>query len=310
MDFSQQPASKHWAAMTFSGKSFAGVWFKPDEEPCGLAFRIPQESFQIPGMRERLTVENLLLAVGLAPEQVESWRHGGASHAGMDGSNPEFTNLLAPPPPDVPQLDIFVRLKPPPAAVAPINTSENEVPAATWQDLEARWKFILGLEASIDGLRMSMETLLAEMEASLSKSLSIEEKLHASRADVAQWTKAKNRVHQAVPKVKDIIHRSVWAVGAPERKRLEALYKDHIQPRVPFPHMAAVLEELEALQKARQVLSTLGKTVYQESKNISTDVKNALRTLQSNAAVNGQKKKGAGSGGGKFFKNVRKMTGP
>src|SRR5207244_13202942 len=92
--------------------------------------------------------------------------------------------------------------------------SDLETPAAQWQDLGARWKTILGLEAAMDTMRINMETLLAEMEASLKKTLSIEEKLHALRADVALWNKTKNRVHHALPKLREVIHRFIWAVGA------------------------------------------------------------------------------------------------
>ncbi len=305
MTFSEQPPSKQWAALNYRGQKFADVWFKPEGAPFGLTFRIPQQSFQIPGMNQQLTIANLLLAVGIQPEDVESWRSGNVSQPGMNCANPELQSPLAPP--HVALLEIHVRLNPPPKAVAADESITPEISPAAFQDLEARWKFILGLEATVDTTRMSMESLLSEMEASLAKTLSIEEKLNASRADVAAWTKAKNRVHTSVPKVKDVIHRSVWATGAPERKRLDALYKDHIQPRVPFPDMEKVLEEMEALQKARQVLATLGKTVYQEARTIANDVKNALRTLQSNAAANVQRKK-SGSGG-KFMKDVRKMTG-
>src|SRR5688572_26212891 len=81
VSFAELPASKQWAALSYSGKSFAGVWFKPEGEPFGLSFRLPLESFQIPAIRERLTIENLLKAVGLEPAGVESWTQGEASHA-------------------------------------------------------------------------------------------------------------------------------------------------------------------------------------------------------------------------------------
>src|SRR5262249_18249845 len=153
---------------------------------------------------------------------------------------------------------------------------------------------ILGLEAGIDTLRINMETLQAELEASLKKTLTVEEKLHALRADVAQWNKAKNRVHHVLPKLRRCIHRATWLVGAPERKQLEELYKNHIEPQIPFPQMEKVLEQLEHLQKDRQVFSAHGVTVCHESKSVSANVQGALRILQSNAAAaKALKKKGA-----------------
>jgi hypothetical protein len=128
-----------------------------------------------------------------------------------------------------------------------------------------------------------------------------DEKVHALNADVHQWNKAKSRVLYALPKVREFIHRSTWATGTPERKKLEELFKNHIRPRIPFPQMDKVAEQLENLLKDWQVLSAHGASVYQECKSISLDVQGALRTLQSNAAANATKKRGAARAKGKHF---------
>ena len=292
MNFSEKPPSKQWAVLKYRGEKFAEVWFKPESEPFGLAFRIPKESFQIPGMGEQLTLGNLLTAVGIVPQEVESWRHGDVSHSGMHESNPHLGHPLPPPPQHLTHLDICVRLTPTPEAVARNDSTEPEISSPKWQDIETRWKDILGLEAAMETLRISMEGLLAEMENLAKKPLTIEEKTYAPRADVAQWNKSKNRVHNAVPKMKDFIHRSVWAMGSPERKRLEELNKDYIQPHVPFPQFEEVMTQLEQLRKDRQVLSAHGKTVYQECRGISAELQGALRSLQNNTA-NAKRKKGA-----------------
>jgi hypothetical protein len=306
VSFSERPPSKQWAVLKYRGEKFAEVWFKPEGDPFVVTFRIRQENFQIPGMDIQLTLENLLKAVAILPEEVDSWRQGDVSHSGMKGSNPELRNAVAPPPQNVTHLDIYVRLNPPPEAVAPLTPSgreedegesrEPEISSTQWQDLETRWKVILGLEAAMDTLRLSMEGLLAEMEGSLTKTMTIEEKTYALRADVAVWDQAKKRVHFAVPKMKDFIHRSIWAMGSPERKRLGELYKDHIQLHIPFPQMDAVLKQLEELQKDRLVLSAVGKTVYQDCRRISAEVQSALRTLKTNA-VTQRKKSEAGPRG-------------
>src|SRR5947209_9725521 len=119
MNFSERPPSKQWAILKYRGEKFAEVWFKPEGEPCALIFRILQKSFQNPNISQQLTAENLLKAVALPPEEVESWHHGDVAHAGMNGSNPELKSPLPPPPQDVDDMAILVRLKPPPQAVAP-----------------------------------------------------------------------------------------------------------------------------------------------------------------------------------------------
>ncbi len=301
MNFSEQPPSKQWAALKYRGEKFAEVWFKPEGEPFALTFRIPQKSFQIPGMDQLLTTENLLKAVAVATDEVESWHHEGVSDSGPNESNAELSHLLSPPPPDVPYLTIYVSLKPPSQAVAPKESGEPEIPLEMWQDLEARWNAILGLEATIDGLRQRMESLRTEMEASSRKMLTADEKLHALNADVAQWSKAKSRVHFALPKVREFIHRATWAMGTPERKQLEELFKNPIQSPNPFPEMDKVRTQLENLLKDRQILSAQGVTVCQECQGISADIQGALRTLQSNAAANANKKRGATQAKGKLF---------
>jgi hypothetical protein len=300
VNFSERPPSKQWAALKYRGETIAEVWFKPEGEPFALAFRIPAESFQIPGMSQQLTMGNLLGAVGLATEEVESWSHEGASQPATGGRDSEFQHPLAPPAPDVAHLNLSVSLKPPPAA-APGEDSGPEIPEAKWQHLEARWNAILVLEASIDSLRMSMDALRGEMESSTRQSLTADEKVHALNADVAQWNKAKSRVHYTLPKAREFIHRSIWAAGTPERKKLGEIYKNHIGPRVPFPEMDKVAEQLEYLLKDRQVLSAQGVSVYQECKSVSAAVQGALRTVKSNAAANATKKRGETRARGKIL---------
>jgi hypothetical protein len=293
VNFSEQPPSAQWAALKYRGEPLAEVWFKPEGEPFALMFRIPQTSFQLPGVAQRLTAEQLLKAVGIATEEVESCRPEGASLTGMNGLSSEPGHPLVPPPPDVPHLILHVRLKPPPQAVAPRESGQPEMPESKWQDLEARWNAILGLEASVDTLRISMETLRSEMEGSTRQTLTADEKVHALNADVAQWNKAKNRIVYVLPKVREFIHRATWMTGAPERKQVEELVKNHIRPRIPFAQMDQLVDQLESLLKDRQVLSAHGVSVYQECKSISADVQGALRTLKSNAVANAARKRGA-----------------
>jgi hypothetical protein len=303
VNFAERPPSKQWAALKFRGVEFAGVWFKPEGEPLALAFRIPQKSFLLPGMAQQLTVENLLKAVAVTTGAVDSWAYGEVAYSVGDGAASELGNHLPPPPPDVPHLDVYVCLRPTPTAAGE-ESGAPEIPLAKWQDLEARWKAILGLEATVDFLRVNMEGLRTEMEGATRKALTTEEKLHALRSDIAQWNKAKSRVHHALPKVREFIHRSTWAMGAPERKKLEELHKNNIRLQIPFPQIEKVLEQLEHLQKDRQVLSAFGTTVLQDCKAITADIQGALRTLQSNAATRANRKRGATGPRGKMFKST------
>ncbi len=213
MSFAEQPPSKQWAALKFRGEILAEVWFKPEGEPCALMFRVPEKSFRIPGVGERLTPENLLKAVGIATEEVESWRHNDITHRASDGAERELSLPLPPPAQDDAHTSICVWLKPTPQAVAQTESGQHEISQAKWQDLEARWKAILGLEATIESWRQRMDGLRAELEAASNKSLTTEQKASALNADVAQWNKAKSRVHHCLPKAREYIHRADFGPG-------------------------------------------------------------------------------------------------
>jgi hypothetical protein len=180
-------------------------------------------------------------------------------------------------------------------------SGDQDVPPEQWQALEACWKTILGLEANIDTSRVSMEGLRSEMETAFRRTLSVEEKLHALQADVAQWNRAKSRVHYALPKTREFIHRATWALAVPERKRLEELFRNHTKPQISHAQVDEVRKQLEHLQKDRQVLFAQGNTVYQECRGIASEIQRVLSTLQRNAADNARRKRDSKRTKGKFF---------
>ena len=173
-----------------------------------------------------------------------------------------------------------------------------DVPPEQWQALDALWKAVLGLEAAIDALRLGMDGLRIEMEAAFKKSLTVDEKVHCLQADVSQWTKAKNRVHYALPKAREFVHRATWATAVPERKSLGEVVQAHIEPRIPHPEMDRVRERMEHLQKDRQVLFAQGNAVSQECRTILGEIQRAASTLQRNAADRARQKRSARAGKG------------
>ena len=300
MDFTEQVPNER-ATLKHMGEEIAEAWFEAEVESPTLVFRVSRDRFQIADMSRRLTIENLLKAASISSNEVESWRLGGVSHSDTGGDKPELTHPMPPPPLGATHLTVYVHLKPPAQEAAQNENCEQGIPLEKWQALEACWKAILGLEASIDTSRLSMDGLRAEMEAAFKKTLTVEEKLHALQADVAQWNKAKSRIHYALPKVREYIHRAIWALPVPERKRLEEVFKNHIEPRNPLPHVDRVREQLEHLQKDRQVLYAQGNAVYQECRGILAEIQRALSSLQRNAADNARRKRDAKNQKGKHF---------
>lgn len=181
-----------------------------------------------------------------------------------------------------------------------MDSPEQTVSPEFWQTLEARWRAILGVEASIETLRLSMEGVRGEMESAFRKQLNVEEKVHALQADVAQWNKAKSRVHYALPKVREFIHRATWAPGIPERKKMQAIVENHIQPQVPFPELDQAGDQLDFLQKDRQILSTSGHSLYQECRGIIAEIQRALSSLQRNAVARARAQRDAKREKGKY----------
>jgi hypothetical protein len=336
MRFSELRPSEKWAALKYRDETIAEVWFKPEGQPFALTFRIPQQTFQVPEMAQALTVENLLKSVGTAAEEVESWRQGDFSHS---ESSAEFREPLMPPPSDTEHLNIHVILKPPsqpttdsewskpeaapkskdlqisgrseerPNQVTAVNEGgQAEIASTKWQDLESRWNAILGLEAMIETLRLTLEGVRVELESLSKTTLSPEERLYARKDDVSRWTRARTRVHFVLPKLKEFVHRATWAVAAPERKMLDELFRESVEPDLAMDQMVRIGDQLENLLKDRQILSAQGVTVQQECQTISSAIHESLRILQSNAAVNKNRKQ-RGVRGGKFFKDVRKLSG-
>lgn len=301
MTFSEREPSSKWAALEYKGVALAEVWFKPDGDPLALHFRIPTGRPETTTVRSRLTVGALLKGVGVVADEVESCRLDGAADTGADEADLALNQPLPPNPPDGSSLTVRVRVKPPARAEVHATPSEEVIPLEKWQDLESRWKAVMTLEAGITSLRMSVESLRTELEGAFRQSLTLEEKNYALQSDVAQWNRAKSRVHYALPKLREFVHRATWATATPERKRLEEIVKAHIEPRVPFAEVDRFYEELEHLQKDRQVLTATGNAVYQEGRGLAGEIQRALGTLQRNARDRAQAKRSNAREKGKFF---------
>ena len=93
--------------------------------------------------------------------------------------------------------------------------------------------------------------------------------------------------------MREFIHRAIWAPGIPERKKMEAIYKEHIQPQIPFPELPQVPDLMDFLQKDRQVLTAQGQSLFQECRGIVAEVNRAVSTLSRNAATNAKNKRDA-----------------
>lgn len=301
MNSSEKAPSNEWTALEHMWDGIAEAWYKPERQGSTLMFRIPQHQFQMADASQRITIENLLKDASVSNDDVESWHLENDGNSGVDSSRPDLRSPLAPPPPNATHLTVLVHLRPPAPTASTNEIGEQQVLPQTWHALEARWKTILGLEVSIDTLRLNMDGIRSEMEGAFKKALGVEEKVHALQADVLQWNKAKSRVHYALPKVREFVHRATWATGVHERKRVEELVTKHIEPRIPHPDMDQVRDRLDHLQKDRQVLFGQGNSVFQECRVILAEIERALNALKRNAANVARNKRSAGREKGKHI---------
>ena len=300
MSFTERVPSTDWTTLTYMGEEIAEAWHMPEGGGFTVVFLVPRERLEPggPGM----SIETLLAAADIAKDGVDAWRLGDDSRSGAGGDDPGLGLPLPPPPePDDAHLTVYVQLKPPAPAEAIDEGEIEEISLEKWQALDALWSTVLGLESSIDNTRLGMDGLRAEMDAAFKRPLAVEEKLNALQADVANWTKAKSRVHHALPKVREFIHRATWAQTVSERKLLEEIVKDRVKPRVPFAGVDRVRERLEHLQKDRQVLLATGNAVQQECRAILGEIQRAAGALQRNAAERARQKRSAGREKGKHF---------
>lgn len=290
----EMESSTDWATLTYDGDIVAEAWTMPDGDASTVVFLVPRARLESSEDRMPVTIDILLQAAGIPSVDIDSWRLGDDSLAGDADS--DRTTPLPLPTEDDDQLTIHVRLKPP-----PVDGGVEDVPLERWQALDLLWKAILSLESAIDTARMGMESLRNEMDSASKRPLAVEEKLNALQADVAQWTKAKSRVHHALPKVREFIHRATWSQTVAERKALEEIVKAHVEPRVPLAGVDRIRERLEHLQKDRQVLLATGNAVHQECRGILGEIQRATSSLQRNAAERAKQKRSAGREKGKHF---------
>ncbi|HQR42586.1 MAG TPA: hypothetical protein PLX97_07870 [Gemmatales bacterium] len=288
MNYTEQTPSTNWAPLNYKNRTIAEVWFKPEGEQHVLTFRLPTQSFQLPDLSPFLTVENLLKSVSIPVSEVESW-----GFALTETGQPleELSQPLKPPAEGDAYLPVFVRLKPPAVLADCTDFEQSGTLSSQWQHLMTRWNTILAAEVNIDTLRLRMEGVRAEMESAVNKSLSTDDKLNAFNADVAQWNKAKSRARYTLPKAKEFVHRATWALGTPERKKLDERFKYDAPPPLTQAEMDSLRNELDNLLKDRQILAAQGLTAYQECRNCASDMQGTLQTLQRNAATNAQKKR-------------------
>ena len=268
----QRNPSISWEPIAFdlSGQSVAWVWFRPGPVPNGLMFSIPAALFVNVAIAPRLSIRFLVAASGLDPAHIMGWSFGGASFDAAMGTSPLLDQVLSAPPGGA-NLDITVWMVPmqqpawpmPHAAgVSPVNPGYAQgmyAPSGSGEDsqyldaLDSCWNSCQALETRVSSLRKDLGSSINRL-SSLNRDLSSDERLTCDSRDVQEWADARRWLRDCI----SVMSRSVKEIdvgttsGAGKRNLYMDLYTNHIEPRIPFPGMAQVCNELETYRKILQ----------------------------------------------------------
>jgi hypothetical protein len=276
------------------------VWYRPPHAPDGFFMQVPDEARSTAGV---LTMQHVLAAAGVTPEEVATWSLLGGVFDALGGTNPLLDHPLpALPPGDagnivvqmrprmaVPPISMPVAPVPPyaapafvppvvapafvaaaplaafPPAVAGMPGTGDEMFAA----FESEWQMILQAETNMAATRQQLLGLQQRLQ-SLNRELSPDERVNADSLDKRDWHDARRWLREGATHIARHLrdHEIGVTSGAGIRHRSEQLYNEFIVPRRPFEGMAQALKNFEQHRKnAQHLLSSMQQTLSNASRD-------------------------------------------
>ncbi|MFG0335835.1 MAG: hypothetical protein ACF8TS_20945 [Maioricimonas sp. JB049] len=288
MDITQRPPSTTWEPATLPDRPHCSVWvwYKPGGAPQDVMFHVPDGAFQAAG--GPITVRQLIAAIGVDASAIQNWSFAGMTYAALGGSNP----LLDQPLPSSgiwgdPR--ILVRLGTSPAGTAaavpmmpplaqapfPVSGPTGGVPVAgptpamptasggvataefaqLCDEFEADWLALIQIERQLESVRKQLGTIQGQLQ-SLNRDLNADEALHADNQDKRDWQDARRWLRDSMAHVSRYIrdHDIGVVSAAGQRNRFEDVYKQFVEPRVPFEGLAAIHREFVQHRKTALTL--------------------------------------------------------
>lgn len=298
----QRPPSANWEpiALEPTGQLVIWVWFRPTTLPNGLILSLPSTLFANSQVAMWLAVRTMIVAAGLEPAQLHGWSVNGMSFDAAGGTSPLLDQPL-PAPPMGTNLEVTVWMIPavqpawsdsssvvpipvatsvPTSYAAPSNISQSD-----FQMLEAvdtSWDGILQLEARISLVRKELTGALSRI-SSLNRDLNSDERRIADSRDIQDWTDARRWLRDS----QALLARSVKEIdlgttsGAGQRHRFEEIYRNHVEPRIPFPGLAQAVNEFEAHRKTVQnVLASAQANVARSGRDAEQRANGVLQRIR------------------------------
>ncbi|QDU39277.1 hypothetical protein Mal4_36160 [Maioricimonas rarisocia] len=320
MNITQRTPSTTWepAALPDRPHCSVWVWYKPGGAPNDVMIHVPDEAFQAAG--GPITVRQLIAALGVEASATQNWSFAGMTYDAQGGSNPLLDQPL---PPSgawgdprilirvgtspagtaaaVPMMPPLAQAPYPmagPAGVAPAGAAAPmpAMPTATGgvaspefnqlcEEFEADWLALIQIERQLESARKQLGSIQGQLQ-SLNRDLNADEALHADNQDKRDWTDARRWLRDSMAHVSRYIrdHDIGVVSAAGQRNRFENVYKQYVEPRVPFDGLAAIHREFvqhrktaltllsqmqtthsnasrEGIGRARQVLARIGAKV-------------------------------------------------
>uniref|UniRef100_A0A7C2K1V9 Uncharacterized protein n=1 Tax=Schlesneria paludicola TaxID=360056 RepID=A0A7C2K1V9_9PLAN len=268
MSFALRPPSSAWEPVPLAADRPVSVWgwFKPPHAPHTVAIHVPDEIWQSPDAAACLTVRRLAAATGV--DHLTGWTVYGQS-CQLDERTAAYLDAPLPRPPHGadPQIVLWsasvAAAVPQPIMAAPAmpyagggDLAPGENPGPLFDTMAYYWSSIQQIEMELRRTRMQLEQALSRL-SSLNRELNTDEALAADNQDKKDWQEARRWLRDcAAPLSRSVKEIDVGIIsGAGQRHRFEEIFRQYVQPRIPFPGMKQAAVDFEMHNKsAKNVL--------------------------------------------------------
>lgn len=308
MFLNQRNPSAAWEPFPLdpSGNAILWVWFRPGTAPDGIVFSIPAALFQQVPISSRLTIRQLIAAVGIE-SPIAYFVVGGQTFDAAGGVSPMLDSPLAPSANGgnlevtvmtVPMLPMgwpamthpgpdFGVSQPAAAAYAPSGSGTD---AQLLDAIDSAWNGVVQLEVRVSSIRKELSGALGRIN-SLNRDLGSHERLACDSKDISEWSDARRWLRDS----QSVLQRSLKEIdlgttsGAGKRNRFEEIYQNHVVPRIPFPGLMQAVNEMESYRKILQgVVASSQAALTKAGRDAESRANSVLQRI--NAKVRARKK--------------------
>ena len=315
--FARLAPSTGWSTIVFPEcpECSLWVWYKPADLMTGLVLNLPAESWAVyPYRIGPFTLRRLIQLAGIDPVLVLRWTLHGAAYDGMQGTNPLFDQPLPPPLEGVePNIQVEIGVPATPAVmpgdamlpVAPpaldVSAIESETHASAsasgnaleiLEGMEKDWLACCEIEKDLTRMRKKLVDLGGRLK-SLNRDLNSDERLYSNGNDKKDWADARRGLRSGMARCHMYIKN--FDIGdtstAGRGKWIAQIYKDYVEPRVPFDGIQQAEQEFIIYRKTMLTLqSNMSNAFSQAGQQAERKAQQVLNTIQAKVRKGGARK--------------------